>query len=100
MRIARTEDGLGVWADSRVLANLATYGVAALISVLPGPQGYLLLHALGPECAFLEEETLRFSLRGRFLVARLEDPEEPCARGSSRRWAEAWRCTCSSKASA
>jgi len=75
MRIARTEDGLGVWADSRVLADLATYGVAALISVLEGPEGYLLLHHLGPECAFLEEGALRFSLRGRFLVARLEDPE-------------------------
>lgn len=75
VRVAIATDGLSVFVEGRVLAELATRGVAALISVFLDREGYLLHHAFGPELAFLEEGVLRFTCRGRWVEARVLDPE-------------------------
>lgn len=75
MRVATTEDGLGVFVDEHVLAELATRGVAAFIKVFLDPEGYFLYHTLGMEHAFLEGDVLRITYLGEWVEARVLDPE-------------------------
>lgn len=75
MRVATTENGLGVFVDEHVLAELAARGVA-LVSVFLDREGYSLHRAWGPEHAFLEGGRLRFTYLGELVEARVLEPEE------------------------